>query len=297
VTCPTAQLEPGSMTLLADDLPDLDLLCGDGFVLVSFDVGFPEARPVVRSRALADGVFDDSTYLGQRALTATIRLDHRHGETTQELIDKLMPFMSPRRRPTVRWSLSGSPLDFREVRVRGVDAPLVIDAPKYPILVLQWVTEGAFLTDPVEQCQTVDPSDLPEELGREYDLEFDREYESITPVGGMFVDNAGNAPAHWVITLFASMIDPVVTINNRQMNFSQGGGLALVTGQTLVIDSLARTILLNGDPNESRYDRVNFEDWNWDDLLLQPGQNLVRLQGSGFSQFAALTICWKDTYL
>jgi hypothetical protein len=293
----SCSLQPGTCTLLADGLPDLNLVCDDGMVLVSLEVGFPSERPVVRSRALADGAFDDSTYLGQRAITATVRLDHNHGSTTQDLIDRLMPFMSPRRRPTLRWSLSGSPTDFREVRVRGVDAPLVIDAPKYPTLVLQWVTEGAFLTDPVEQCQTVSPTDLPEELGREYDLEFDREYEPITPVGGMFVTNTGNAPAHWVITLFASMVDPVVTIGTRQMNFSQGAGVTLVTGQTLVIDSLARTILLNGDPNESRYDRVNFEDWNWDDLLLQPGSNLVRLQGSGFTQFAALTICWRDTYL
>lgn len=294
-TC--GQLDPGSLVLLADDLPDLDILCGDGYVLVSLAVGFPLERPVVRSRALADGVFDESTYLGQRAITATIRLDHRHGFTTQQLIDRIMPFLSPRRRPTLRWSLSGSPTDFREVRVRGVDAPLIIDAPKYPTLVLQWVTEGAFITDPVEQCQTVTPTELPEEEGREYDLEFDREYLPIAPVGGMFVTNSGNAPAHWTITLFASMVDPVVTINDQQMIFAQSGGLSLVTGQTLVIDSLARTILLNNDPNESRYDRVNFEDWNWDDLLLQPGTNLVRLQGSGFTAFSALTICWRDTYL
>jgi hypothetical protein len=293
----SCSLQPGTCTLLADGLPDLNLVCDDGMVLVSLDIGFPSERAVVRSRALADGVFDDSTYLGQRAITATVRLDHNHGSTTQDLIDRLMPFMSPRRRPTLRWSLSGSPTDLREVRVRGVDAPLVIDAPKYPTLVLQWVTEGAFITDPVEQCQTVTPTDLPEEEGREYDLEFDREYIPTAPVGGMFVNNDGNAPAHWVITLFASMVDPIVTIGTRQMNFSQGAGLSLVTGQTLVIDSLARSILLNNDPNESRYDRVNFEDWNWDDLLLQPGSNLVRLQGSGFTSFSALTICWKDTYL
>jgi hypothetical protein len=70
-----------------------------------------------------------------------------------------------------------------------------------------------------------------------------------------------------------------------------------VTGQTLVIDQQERTVLLNNDPNESRYDRLNFEDWDWDDLALQPGANIVRLQGSGFTSTSLMTICWRSAWL
>jgi hypothetical protein len=295
-TCTPVNLGQGTATLSSNGLSSLDLTCDEGYVLVSLEIGFPAERPVVRSRALADGVFDESTYLGQRAVTATLRLDHRV-MTTQALLDRLMPFMSPRRRPLLTWSLPQTPTDFRSLTLRGVDAPLVISGPKYTTIICSWVSEGAFTLDPTVQCETINPSDPPVEGGREYDLEFDRVYTPLVPVGGILVNNAGSAPAHWTMTILASVVDPLVTVGSTQMDYSQNGGITLVTGQTLNISTLDRTIYLNNDPSLSRYDRVNFEDWTWDDLLLQPGLNLIRLQGSGFTSTTRLTICWQDTYL
>jgi hypothetical protein len=289
-------LGTGTAVLSAPDLPDLDIECVDGFVLVDLQVGFPSERPVVRARALADGFIDQSTFLGQRAITVTVRLDQRVSNS-QALIDQLMPFLSPRRRVFLTWSLPGSPAELRQIEMRGVDAPLVIAQPKYYTIVCQFVSTGPFLTSPDEQCETVDPLGLPEEIGREYDLEFDREYVPTPPVGGFFAVNNGTAPAHWRATIRAQATDPILTVRDSQLNFSQAGGITLFTGQTLVIDTLDRTILLNNDPTESRYDRVNFEDWAWDDLLMRPGLNLFRLQGTGFNFTSQLQICWRDTYL
>ena len=296
MTCTPTYLGQGTATLSADDLTTLDLSCDDGFVLVGFEVGFPAERPVVRPRALADGVFDQSLYLGQRAVTVTLRLNHTIS-STQTLLDRLMPFMSPRRRPVFTWSLPQSPTDFRSLVLRGVDAPLVIRSPKYTTIVCSWVSESAFVLDPVVQCETIDPNDLPPEVGREYDLEFDRYYLPTPPVGGLYVVNNGTAPANWTMTVLASVIDPTITVGSTDMEFNLNGGVTLVTGQTLNISTLDKTILLNNDPTLSRYDRVNFQDWNWDDLLLQPGANLVRLQGTGYTTSTRLTICWQDTYL
>jgi hypothetical protein len=296
MTCVPTYLGQGTAALSADDLTTLDLTCDDGFVLVDLQVGFPAERPVVRPRALADGVFDQTTYLGQRAVTVTLRLDHRVSPT-QTLLDRLMPFMSPRRRPILTWSLPQTPTDFRSLVLRGVDAPLVIRQPKFTTIVCSWVSESAFVLDPVVQCETINPNDLPEEVGREYDLTFDRYYLPTPPVGGLYVINNGTAPAHWTMEIDAGVVDPIVTVGSTQMTFDQNGGITLVTGQTLNISTLDRTILLNNDPAFSRYDRVNFQDWTWDDLLLQPGPNLVRLQGTGFTTDTRLTICWQDTYL
>lgn len=290
------QLGQGTAVLRADDLADLDLSCGNGWVLTDLQIGFPSERPVVRSRALADGVIDQTTYLGQRAVTATLTLDNRVA-TTQSLVDLLMPFMSPRRRPTLTWSLPGSASDFRQLTLRGVDAPLIIERPKYTTVVVSWVSEQACMVDPVEQCLSVDPNDPAEEVGRDYDLTFDRVYIEGVPVGGILVPNSGTCLASWTITLDASMVDPVVTVNGVDMAFTENGGLTLVTGQTLVIDQRERTVLLNNDPNESRYDRLNFENWNWDDLALQPGNNIVRLQGTGFTSTSLMTICWRSAWL
>lgn len=288
-------LTAGSVVLSASDLSQLPLNCGDGYVLTSLDIGFPEDRAIVRGRALADGVFDDSKYLGRRAITLTIRLDNR-AVTTQALVDRLLAFMSQRRRPTLTWALSGSSTDFRSVVVRGVDAPLLINNPKYPAIVCSFVSEGSYLRSAVETCVILNPNNLAPEVGRTYDLIFNRVYISTPPVGGVYVLNVGTAPANWRATLRYNAINPLITVGSTIMNFSQNGGISLITGQTLVIDTEARTILLNGDPTLSRYDRVNFEDWSWDDLLLQPGLNLVRLQGTGFNFSTQLEFCWLDQW-
>lgn len=293
--CFPAGLDPGSVVLSADDLTDLSLECDDGYVMTTIDIGFPSERPVVRNRALADGVFDDSKYLGRRAITVTIRLDNRI-TTTQALFDRLAAFMSQRRRPTLTWALAGSPTDFRSTVVRGVDAPLPISGPKYRTIVCSFVSEGAYLQSPVETCVILDPNNPEPEIGREYNLTFNRVYVPTTPVGGLYVTNLGNAPANWRGTLRYTAINPLITVGSTVMNFSQNGGINLITGQTLVIDTEDRTILLNGDPTLSRYDRVNFEDWSWDDLLLQPGSNLVRLQGTGFGLPTQLEFCWLDNW-
>lgn len=296
LTCTPVLLAPGTAVLSAADLDDLVIDCDTGYVLVDLQIGFPDVRPVVRSRALDDGVIDETTYLGARAITMTLRLDHRVA-TTQSLIDAVMPFLSPRRRPNLTWSIAGSPTDYRTVTMRGADAPVVIDGPKYRTLVCQWVTTDAFLLDPTENCVMLDPNDTTGEVGRTYDLTFDRVYSSITPVGSLFVTNAGNAPAHWRATLNATMVDPTFTVNGVPMTFDQNGGVTIVTGQTLEIDTRERTILLNGDPAFSRYDRVNYTDWSWSDLLLQPGQNLIRIQGSSFDLTTSVDFCWFDTFL
>lgn len=294
--CSPPYLGKGTCVLSDSTLGDLALDCEEGFVLVSIAVGFPGERAVVRPRSLADGVFDDTAYLGSRAITVTVRLDHRVA-STQTLIDRLMPYLSPRRRPTITWSLPDSPTDFRQATIRGVDAPLVINGPKYRTIVASWVTDSAYLVSPTEECVEIDPLDPPEEEGREYDLEFDRLYIPTPPVGGLYVLNAGTAPAHWRATIFADATDPFVTVRNDTIAFDQNGGVTLITGQTIVIDTLERTILLNGDPLQSRYDRTNFEDWSWDDLLLQPGLNLVRIQGTGFNFSSRLRLCWRSSYL
>lgn len=281
--------------LSATDLADLALDCGDGYVMASLDIGFPEERPVVRGRALADGVFDDSRYLGRRAITVTIHLDNRIA-TTQVLVDRLLAFMSQRRRPTLTWALSGSPTDFRSVVVRGVNAPLFIDKPKYRVVVCSFLSEDSYLHSAAETCVILDPNNPDPEIGRTYNLTFNRVYVPTSPVGGTYVNNTGTAPANWRGTLRYTAVNPLITVGSTIMNLSQNGGINLITGQTLVIDTEARTILLNGDPTLSRYDRVNFEDWAWDDLLLQPGLNLVRLQGTGFSLPTRLEFCWSDNW-
>jgi hypothetical protein len=282
---------PGSATLSAPGLLDLELTCDQGWSLEQLQIGFPAVRPVVRSRALADGVFDETTFLGQRAVTATLRI--ASATATQAAIDAVMPFMSPRRRPTLTWALAGSPTDYRTLVLRGVDAPIVINGPSYQLLVCSWVSTDSFVLGVTEHCESATASS---DDGRTYDLTFDRTYTGVLASSSFYAINSGSAPAHWRATITAIATDPTIRVNGVAMDFDQNGGVTLTGSQTLVIDTKARTILLNNDPATPRYDRTNFTDWTWDDLLLQPGQNLVEFF-TDTSDTGTLTMCWYDTYL
>jgi hypothetical protein len=291
------------MYLIEDDLGQLDLDCDDGLVVASLEVGFPAERPVVRGRALGDGVFDDSRYVGSRVITVALRFNDDECEDPlrelQQMIDSVMAYMNPRRRPRLVWELKTGSGDERSAVVRGIDAPVIIEGQRYPIVVFQFATTTAFLELPDEVCFVRDPNEYVPEPGRVYPLTFDRVYPPTVPTDAVAVLNPGNAPADWVATILGPAIEPNVIVNGVPIRTDRAGGITLIGGQTLVIDTRERTVLLNNDPNESRYDRLNFEEWSWDDLLLRPGVNVFRFNGAGnwFTDATRLTICTRGAWL
>lgn len=278
--------------------PDLGVLAmrSDPFVVVSFQIGSPLDRPVGRNRALADGVYDDSRYGGQRAVTVGLTLNTRScagAMTSQEMFDVLLPFMHPRRRPTLAWSLPGSN-EVRQMVVRGVSAPVTVVGAKYPTVVLSFVSAGEIVSPEVE-CLTLDPSTLIE-AGRTYDLTFPRVYPPSGPAGEVQLMQGGNELAHWRATIYGAVTDPFLVLNGVPVEFDENGGLDLTAGQSVVIDTRERTILLNGDPTEPRFHVVNFAEWQWDDLMLRPGINLVRFGADVVGAAGIAEICWSRTW-
>lgn len=278
-------------------LGQLDLDCGDGYVVSSFTIGWPAERPVVRSRALTDGVIDTTTYVGNRAVTVALRLDNTGcgGHATQDLLDAVTPYLSPRRRPRVVWSVDktpSSPLHVRSLEVRGVDAPFTVDAPKALTLVCQWVATESFSRALDETCAVANITGAGE-LGRPYDLTFDRAYPFSPPFGVTQFTPNGNAPMTWTGTVTSEVTDPELLINGTLITFT---GLTLAAGQTLDIDTGARTMLRNNDPADSVYALSNFQDWAWDDLLLQPGLNEIRLEAASYVGNPSFTLCWYDRW-
>jgi hypothetical protein len=276
-------------------LGTLDLGCDEGFRVLDMTIGHPDERPVVRKRAITDGVFDDSTFVGGRSVTITIAIDDDYAPSMQ-LIDRLRAYMSPRLRTNLTYTLNDSPAEVRQLTVRGVNAPLSIRSQNPQIIVTQWFSADPVQRSPFQEYKLVTPSALTE-LGRSYDLTFDRSYPPSFPVGATNIINEGNHPVPWFGRVLAQIEEPIVTVNGNQMIFDRGSGLILNVGETLDIDIQNRTILLNNDLATPRYDRANFEDWEWDDFLLYPGNNLVRIQGFTFDSECRLEMNWSSGWL
>jgi hypothetical protein len=284
------------------ELGVLELGC-DPFIVASLQVGAPEVREVLRNRSLADGALDDTRFLGTRAITMLIRFnDLKCGldpdTSMQALIDRLTPYMSPRRRPTLTWQLPGS-TEQRAAVVRGANWGWALEGPRAQAIAPQWVVpSGEILAGGPQaaRCVTIKPS-TDVEAGRNYDLTFDRVYPPSAPVGSRSIVNPGTALSHWELTIFGPVVNPEFKINDITFIADRRGGVTLAAGQTLVIDTRSRTVLFNDVASASRYQNVNFEDWSWDDLMIRPGQNTVRFNGTGMTEQSAAELCYTPAYL
>lgn len=274
-------------------------LTAPGYAVTDLSIGHPAERPIERDRALNDGRIDETTFLGGRAVTLSVMFDTRVLPWTT-LRDALKAYMSPRLRPLLVWSYFGAPDDLRALELRGVDAPEALSGSRFPVYVTSWKSPWSYMRSPEASVEVVRPSQIDEE-GRAYNLVPDRSYPAQLPAGSFYAINAGNSPSDWTAVIAVggtgTVDNPSFSVNGVDMTFDQNGGLSMPAGATLVIDTAARTMLLNNDPTTPRFDRVNFLDWNWEDLQIQPGTNIVSFQHSGTSTEAAATVSWYPSWL
>jgi len=298
-----------NLALIDEQLGTLELTCANGYVVTEFQLGSPAVREVVHNRALADGTVDDTRYVGARAVTVSMTLDTRVAPM-QTLLDRLVPYVSPRRRPILAWTLPGSETERRALVVRGVEAPFVVERPRWPPVVCQWVAPDGLIVAPEQTCQQIEPA-VDDVDGRRYDecpldpspdrVEattttgrcYDRVYPPAAQRGARVVTNAGNEVAEWVAYLYGPVSNPVLTVNGVTVKIS---GVDLALGESVVIDTRSRTILLDGDPTRSVYGNSNYAEWTWDQLRLRPGDNEIRYSGQVTSPETSSVMCWHSTW-
>lgn len=305
--------------LIDDHLGTLELGCAP-YVVVSVQLGSPTVREVMRNRSLANGAFDDTRFFGSRAITVNLRLKNTTegcagpiDGSMQELIDRVTPYMAPNRRPWLRWQLPGG-LQQRMAQVRGASWPVTVAGPRYPVLPLQWVSASGELYDGSTRdptCTEIRPS-TDVEAGRHYNAPEDafgpyyknasgtqgRQYPAQLPLGARQINNPGTATANWMLYIYGVTTNPRFTINGTTIEFDRNGGINLVNATDfVVVDSRERTVLLNGDPAESRYNRTNYAEWMWEQVKLQPGTNLVRFDGDTLTATSRAVLCYRPAYL
>lgn len=263
-----------------------------GYVVTGWEIGFPAERPVVRNRALGDGIIDSTRFFGARAVSMAITLDVNK-QDPQISIDNLTAYMTPHRRPRLTWQIPGSSLE-RSLLVRGVDAPVSIAGKQAHVITASFIGIHGVLESADATTVTINPGSDTED-GRTYDLTFDRVYPPTAGLGERLVLNEGNEIADWEATIFGPAVNPILTVNGTDISFDRDGGLTLAVGESVTINTRNRTIFLNDDPTQSRYDKVNFTEWSWEQIRLQPGENIIRYEEPSLSGSCSFT--WRSAWL
>lgn len=117
---------------------------------------------------------------------------------------------------------------------------------------------------------------------------------SSTPPGGQVLAfNAGSAPAYPFMVISGPITNPRVLNNSTGEEFRLGYDLP--AGETLHVDTWARTVLLNGSPGASRYSAVEFPLSVW--WALQPGNNDVRLNATASGVGANVAFLFRYAWI
>lgn len=279
-------------TSVALESPGLERLELDdwqaGWVVKSVEVGAPQVRESVSVRPSGHGTIDRTAFVGARAVTASVVAVAGPAELRQ-LVDRLAPFLDPGRRSTLTLGDGG---DTRQLQVRSDgDTPIPWENAGFLQLAVGWVTVGypfwlgterAIVLSPFAPATTTGgptppvtpPFTLPNE---------DR------ATAGLVV-NAGSVPAHWTATVYGPAVDVGVE------NLTTGErvvltGLILGDGQVAVIDSLSRTVTVDG---ESRFAAVNAAVSTW--WTLPPGRSQLSVPVTSWLNPARVWFRYRDTY-
>jgi hypothetical protein len=131
------------------------------------------------------------------------------------------------------------------------------------------------------------------EVGRTYDLTFDRDYVGTSPIGSVTVTNAGTTAVNPVFELYGPCIDPV--IQNLTTDQQLGFGITLAATQYLEVNTRDRTVRLNGLANQNRYNTLDFATSEW--FGLAPGATLLRYQPATFAAGAVAKVTFRSAWI
>lgn len=260
----------------------------DTFILTKLDPGFPTVRAVGGSLPEQDGESDTSAHVGARAVTADVVLAQVN---TGPLIDQLSAVMHP----GSRWWLYLGRTDWpAERRILARAATFTCPPGTLRIAQLGFHCAKGLLEDAAPWSQSLNPVGGATG-GFTFPVVFPLTFDSGAVPGSTTVVTAGTAPSpvHW--RLYGPFSDPIVrrVDTGEQLSFP---GLSVAAGDYLAIDTDARTVLLNDDLSQSRYNRLDFASASWWRLPAS-GSTPVVFSATGASAGAVGVLTVRNRYL
>jgi len=271
-----------------DGVAPLTLTPANGWVVRKFKMGYPSVRPVVDERPLADGTDDRTAYFGSRIVT----LDLLATGNRQTSMDAIGPFVVPEARSYLYYQ--SSPGFERRILLRAasVDAPWDGPPGKLEMLVA-WEAPNGTAETATQQNATLNAV-VPPGPGFEFDLTFDLVFPEDSPAGSTVVTTLGNAKCYPVIRLYGPCEFPRIENyddGRRTLDFD----ITLGEDDYLEVDVRAKTVLLNGNASQNRYQTLDFATSEW--WVLRPGDNRVRYYPDVYSGSARAELSWRCQFI
>jgi hypothetical protein len=153
-----------------------------------------------------------------------------------------------------------------------------------------------FATDPriYDNTESSLQASLPVSVsGLTWNLSWNLSWGTASTSGSVYANNLGSFPTPVVIRFDGPVTNPSVenVTTGRTLELSADGGLDLLTGEHVVLDSDTHTILLGG--TASRYSKLS-SDSEWFDL--EPGPNELRFRGTT-AEAPTMTVTFRSAWV
>lgn len=252
----------------------------------------PEVRENSDDLVQMDGGIHGDFYYGRRPITLSgMLLNPASAAQRNERSDKLSQATDAMRADAILyWTPSGGAERFLKLRRHQ---PLRIEGAWQKTFQVALVAEDPRIYSAEEYLADIMASSVGiTDVGRSYDKSFDIDYGPPVSSGAQNIINHGTATMWPIYTLYGGLTNPVI------LNLTTGEAIYLTytlgVGETMVIDTLNRTIKLNGTTD--RYGSLDFLRSSWNGLF--PGLNDIRLAFDSFNGGAAkLRVSWRDAWL
>lgn len=283
--------EPSLGTLLLD--------CAHGYAVDYYDLGSPDVRSNVANRTFDDGTLDYTQFSGARTVQLAVTLDRKVASNSL-LRDRLAAYVQPDRRVEYRIQ---EPLDnrVRRMTLRGAKGGVQVSNPKYNKMTAAWQCPSGVIEGLTPYAVSVTPTTT--EVGRTYDLSFDRSYATSGTTGSAAV-NVGTRAAQWTARMYGALTNPILTLvdgaTSRSLNFTANGGLNLTAGQTLVIESTGRVAYYDDGAYTPALQYLDFLTSTWFKIPggdgITPHTSSLSLSASAFGAAGHVEVTWYDTW-
>jgi hypothetical protein len=269
-----------------DGVEVLNLGIDESYILTALDLGFPSVREVAEAAPGMDGEVDTTAHVGARAITAEVVVSQ---SGTGPLVDRLAAVMHPGAR---HWLYVGRADWPGERRIVGRGASFACPPGTVRRAQLGFRCPSGLLEDAVEQSVTLAPQGSPAG-GMAFPVSAPMAFDPGLVPGAALIDVGGSVPVPPVIDVFGPCSDPLVRVVDTGAQVILRGDIA--AGDFVRIDTAARTILRNNDPNYSVYGQLDFAASSWPVLPVGSVQVVFSPQSS--SGACQAVVRWANRWL
>lgn len=255
--------------------------------ITGFDM--PDVRENADNLVQMDGGIHGDFFFGRRPMTMSARvLAVSAADRNDKINDALRAFAALRDDLEIKWTPDGGQEQFISARLQQ---PMRVTG--------NWIKEfqvGLVAADFRKYSTDLASSTVAADAtagvgGFGFPLAFPINFGVANPTGQLLAENNGNVTTYPVFTITGPGSNP--SIFNATTNQTISFAYTLAAGETLVVDTLNRTVMLNGTTN--RYSALDFTTTSWFGLV--PGVNDLRLIYPSYSTGAALQVQWRHAWL